>query len=374
MKNAFQAFAVNTSDQKINTFVYSQWAQSGYQNSFKNYIQAEEECYKKFENQIKAAFNFEQRPLKNSPAITYLLTTRTPGPNQRNRNNGMAHLKINYKHLDEKGAYDEDTYYIRALFPKKGKLSFPKSNYYKNLTHFIAFIDDNTFAIIDNHFYYDIMKICTPDQYQRPNIDIISLLQKGYANIYNIDPMYVTNLLTGEKVNHLKYGNTLRNDAYLQNDGKQAATFLVMNEYNPEGYYLQMEQIAVLFGKDNKDSFRKHVYRYIANIKKSISNNIQIKPFAPRGYHEKWYILPLEYFRNYHDIKTYNKNAKERCLTYDEKAQKEIEHATIIKYRAWLKRHDGHINPKWTMDDISVIMSNKSLASLVSDEINYLDF
>ena len=120
MKNAFQAFAVDTSDQKINKFVYDQWALSGCQNSFKNYLQAEEDCYKKFENQIKAAFNFDQRPLKNSPAITYTLTTRTPGPNQRTKNNGMAHLKINYKYLDDKGMYNEDNYYSMVFYSKLG--------------------------------------------------------------------------------------------------------------------------------------------------------------------------------------------------------------------------------------------------------------
>ena len=372
MKNAFQAFAVDTSDQKINKFVYDQWTLSGCQNSFKNYLHAEEDCYKKFENPIKAAFDFEQRPLKNSPAITYTLTTRTPGPNQRTKHNGMAHLKIVYRHIDDKGCYNEDNYFIRALFPKKGQLSLPKSPYYRNLTHFIAFVDECTFVLIDNSYYYDIINLCKLDKYNRYSISIPELLKNNFASIFNIDPINVTNLITKKTVNHLKYGNTLRSDAFLQNDGKQGNTFFVINEYNSDGYYLQIEQIATLFGKDNKDAFRKHIYRYVANIKDSINKNIQIKPFAPRGYFEKWFILPVNYFRNYKDIITYNKSAKPRGLTTEEKSQKEVEHATVTKYRAWLKRHNGHMNPKWTMDDMAIIMNNKSLARLVTDEI-YLE-
>ena len=102
------------------------------------------------------------------------------------------------------------------------------------------------------------------------------------------------------------------------------------------------------------------------------TENIQIKPFSPRSIKDRWYILPLEYFKNFQDLVSYNKNAKSRTLTNEEKLQKEFEHANIMKYRVWLKRHEGHMNPKWNMDDIAFIMNNKSLVSLVTDEL-YLE-
>ncbi len=372
MKNAFQAFAINTSDNKINKFVYKQWVKSGYKNGFKNYLLAEEECYKVFENHIKAAFDFEQRPLNNNPAISYFLTTRTPGPNQRTKNNGLAHLKIVYRHIDKDGFYNEDNYYIRALFPKKGRISFSNSPYFKNLTHFIAFIDETTFAIIDNAYYYKIMKLCDLDRYNRRSILISELIKQNYAAMFNIDGTHVTNLVTGKSTSHIKYGNILSKDSYLQCDGKQSASYLVMNEYSAEAKYLPIDDIANLFGKNNKTSFKQHIYRYLTEVKKSVTENIQIKPFSPRGIKDRWYILPLEYFKNFQDLASYNKNAKSRTLTNEERLQKEFEHANIMKYRAWLKRHEGHMNPKWNMDDIAFIMNNKSLVSLVTDEL-YLE-
>lgn len=373
MKNAFQAFATNTSDNKVNKFVYDQWVISGYKNGFKNYLLAEEECYKRFESQIKAAFDFEQRPLKNSPAISYILTTRTSGPNQRTKNNGMAHLKIIYRHLDKDNFYLEDTYYIRGLFPKKGIVSFSPNAHYRNLTHFIAFIDDTTFVIIDNSNYYNIMKLCKTNKYQRKTVTISELLKHNYASIYNIDETNVTNMISKKSVSHIKYGTVLSDKSYLQSDGKQANAYLVLNEYNTDAKYLQIDQIASLFGKDNKNSFKKHIYRYIADIKESVSKNLLIKPYSPRGMKDKWYILPLDTFKSYEDVRDYNKTAFPRGLTAEEKAKKSEEHATILKYRMWLKRHDGHLNPKWNMDDIAIIMNTKSLVSLVTDEINYLE-